>query len=1311
MTMNNSILFLIILYFWSFNLCAQEKKYPMLAPGEKLLAISKDDVNMIEDIIDTQSKIIGNYIPPKIIDDYTQEDRELRFKIEDQMTQEQIYDTIREMALRVCLQSFCGKKNKPCKDLASFKYVTLNDNYYITKLYCHKNVKNSPKQFSQEEVYSNNESCVTSENVPCPNPSSWFSYLPNLSGITATVSSTVSSYVRPLQKACTNNAITRLGKDISCAIIKDVMNTPGKDLSLMSILKIVFNTATKTMITQGVVKTINAMTGENASTLDIPSILENAENHLMIGKKNKTLDETQISKMEEWIRHARELASRYAGEKQSQMNLEQIIPKKSGEGEKDKKIEDKKITTTKEFARKLKKAAEGEKPQRSVLEKENIELLNVLDALIGFIQKIPVYSISIDERTIYKNIQENPIMASEKLVNALKGWAFTLANNVSKPYLEQDKRFPIITGGKSTEENIPIMVAASWANIPSKEIDGVELNNTKDIKEDNNAWNAYKEQLVKAILGFKSVEIGPDGQKLLRPVVNGVILHKNFHDILNNEKNGILHPKTFPLSRTKFTGLLKNVADANSETINGIDVLLAPNYVFPFNLSRIQFAITSTEFPEELRMGPANKNVVGSIQSRMLDMTTPNPNENERRGFIPIFIKRIQNLVQQKYPQELDSLDLNECTLRLTEIIEKDISIYLKLNKKLGIQGLYHLLNSYFDHIGKKLQGEHLNPQVCSFDALLDYNIVAFDLLAKIGTLAEYKKSTDLALGNPLDSEKKMLEEYEEFKQFIKDKATNYEYLYLMNKIGDVKSDVDSEVRLKLINDAKQFYEKYFKRVNLPTTEQIGNLLLEKFGYLQSSSDNESDVQVDGQPLKTDEKDVDRFDQIVSLVQGIYDKIQLLRMEKKEPQNVVNKIVRVNYLHKFAMDPMLFFDFAQLFGGLPVTHFKKLEEYLQIPNSSQESLLTTLDAISGINTASKIVRDASWNRFSTEFSIKQGYAYNMSVVEFPEGKVAFYYSVPKDAKDGGGYHKLFLKPSKFGALEQLVRESRGKSSVLITRDFMENNMVSIDGDTNKDLIQKIEEREGIKMVFFKNYLNANLWKPSLKEGLVVVDISSKDIDMICKWADKHPDKNPAINYLNNTNVVKIECIELFKKYLLQGITQDKFIYDDKLCFDFRGLTIFLNFIDPLLNAKTTENDLSLTFGLPPISGRRQIAQSDLNAKLLALKNELSNRPFANDQEKAKAIDSLTMSQEEHDLFNSLIKFDSKLCNDFQKINHEEPVPLTPLLHSIDLLILKIKSRNSFFQIESLGQTAQGSFKSMLEKYEVFTKYLDELKGK
>lgn len=1365
-------------------------KYPAINSGDIELGLSKAEIETTQNLVRSSLrgiKIDGDIGSTKIpelhvIDEYDPKltkDEKIQEEIQSIISKEQIEYELKNRAIIICQETMCG--NQKCQDLVEFEYIkSETGDYFFTKIYCKATIPILPSSDLSHQSTIMGEYC---ENVKsnklhslgiekCPSSTSWIPTIPSISGLSNAFSGAYNKYLKPLQQACTANNLSVITNDVACAMLKDITQngSPADLFSPWVAARRIFSEAYKAALSSAVVNTINAVTPQAANTIDIDSIIKNANEHKNKGKRNKTLAVKQINIIEDLLREASGLASNYAGEKAKLLDQFGNIPAKTTQASKDEntkivnktypnvkdvyfegrwvnieekkdieqaridkakkeeeekqRVEQEKLAanrTNKDIFENMIKVAKGKRPERAVLEKENPRLLVLLDALNEFTKIIPVEDSIVNRETVDLNIQENPALGNPKFVQELKTWAHTLANNANVSQMEQDKKFIIAASEPGTGKTTGIKLAAQWANIPVCSITGEDFQKLKiehDQKTKNitPAWDEYKAIISKCLLNFYITVIDEKGVEVKVKVARGVILHDDYHFALKTDASndlGYLHPDIAPLSRVHFLNAFKNFSDYNNETIDGFSVTLAPGIIFPLYTGKTQFAMTLNEQIKELSDKDAPG--MGPHQSRMLELPAGGPNENDRREFALTYIQKIKKAIQEKYGNDqVNKLDEKECHDRLLDVIEKDIQMYKKMNKTLGIRGTMSLLGGYLNHVKNKLKGPELNPKVCSFSGLPEFNVISFNIEATANTIQDYKKMVSEDMEKE-EQAKKLTLEIDAFMNSVRDKLMPNELENMEHSIKQAQNMKETLIYRKLyFDEAKKYYNEFCQRIRIPSPQEIGKKLTENYSYLQTTQEIAKEIPKDQIELQGNdnnasiqnikmEDEVNRFDQLLGLAENIYLKLMQYRGEITSDAkfSIPNNIIQVNYTHEGGRNPLFFRQFANIFGELPVMEVFNDLEMFKLPEKDLV-LKTDNTEVQKINAVAQKIRKTSWDNltFSSDYSNNSIYLKRLDLVD---GRCVLYFIDYVYGKKK--YH--ILQSDKFESIIKLIETAKQNEDIQITKEFAQANFETINEPSSNSNFEKIvNDITNIKLDIFDKYIAKFKGSKSLKEGFIVIHLNKEIIFRINYWAAHHPESNSSINYYKEP----IESLDFFKKQIFKLINSDSLKMPSlDTSINPKGLTLFLNFLGDW-HMKSQEGTQTITFGIPPISGRKKRAQALLQTRLAALRTTFENRHYKTEKEKEKALKSIELNGDEQNLFEIITNFDAQQAREYQSLLNK-PMPITPLESSILGIIVRVQTRNNMFKINLGASSPKTMLGSSEENYNEYKEEMEKTKRK
>lgn len=1272
------------------------KTINLIKANEALMALSKDQIKKMENLlklhINSDTIYLEDYDPTKT-----------QAETMNQAKENLLQRTLHDSALNIC-RSGNDCNGHSCNDVHSFTYF-LNEaenQYYFTKLLCsyidEKTIaKQKNENKSRLKKNAANEDCDTYVN----GSQGWFSSL--------------QSFAIPYIKVCTTTSVTRIIKDVACAVFNEMKDnsSPEDFLNPSALGSKILSTASQAAISSTVVTVASNLNNNTTETLDLLAIVEKAQEHLETGRNLFSKD--QIKTIEKWIEEANEEIKAFESIKLKELETIEIpIPVKQEikeeikeevkeDAKEENKAENKEVgklaqvakeskpikeikaekpvvtQKNQEIMKKVLKATEGRRPPRSVLAKENPKLLNLMDALTNFVIKVPNQTAITERDNVEENKKLNPAIGSSKFVSELSTWAHTLAKNAQTKTTGQDKKFLVAVSEPGTGKTTGIKLAASWANYPVCVITGEDVQKktvVNDDKDGKHAWDIIVELMKECIDNYFTINVFDDEKKeITKKVMPGVILFDDLHfalfsDALGNP--GHLNAKKAAKSRGQFFGLLKNAGDSNIETINEFSYDLAPGYKLPYNFARIYVGLTANELPEEFRPNQAD---FLPLQSRMYLMPAGGPNEEDRRNFAINFVNVIKKEIEKKFPNQLDELDENECKERLLEVMEEDIKMYIKNSRSLGIRGTVTLLKSYKDHVLNKLKGKKLDPKICSFEGIPELDVMAFDLKTKVDTISDYKKNVSEELAGAMQ-EDKILEQADKLRAKI----------LSINKTDKLNiENILNQLRIKdfTIKEKQEIYQKALKRYNdfsqlieLSDADKTGENLITQFGYLQTSNESQEDFK-EGEK---NQKDVNRFDPLVSVSEDIFSRIKATRLAIGNPEQQIplNYPIQITYTNPEAKDPLFFEMYAKVFGGLPVYELNKSSEMF---SPAVDKLAFKRNDLNVLNVALE-KSYSNWRNKDVRFEWSSK---DMQFMQHNPDDRYYYYL---EGKDENGKDSLFFLKSSCIEKLKIILVSNSK----ISKEFFQECLTPIRLRANtSDIIAEAKP----ELTVFKSYLQSMAGIPSAQEGILVIHLNEQILKDLSPWAQSHPDRLPSVDYKNNT----LEAYELLKRVITKMINQESTNIEELGNFDLRRMTVFFNLA---ANVSVPSNDgvKSLVFGNAPISGRKAKAEQLLNNLISELKNKVMLTPKITDAQKKEIINKINLNNVDLAIYNQLIEYDRKKAIAFFQI-YGKPLPTSPLELGITNLVNRVGIRFNILNVDVKEMKEKDLFKMIKNHYKVF----------
>ena len=737
--------------------------------------------------------------------------------------------------------------------------------------------------------------------------------------------------------------------------------------------------------------------------------------------------------------------------------------------------------TFKALIEKSKEASASRKPSKERLEKEDPELYHTLLALSQFV-KMPNEIQKSTSKEVQNRIDLLPALGSRDFIKSLKSTAFAIAENAFKDTKAQNKKVLIAASGPGTGKTTGILTMIQWANVPVCMLSGEKFN-ALQIPSNKTAYDLLIEYIKDCVV--KQFQLGN------KRVTNGILFLDDWHYVLEGP-NGLFY--TDQQSRKKFISLLKNLGDGAQET--PFEVELAPGRPFHINLSRVQTIMTLNKIPEDL----SEKGDIPTA-SRFMHLDVTYPDDTDRTDIALLFLPLIKNAIQERYGAEaLSTLDEKECRERLTEVAHEDIAMANKYNGRLGVRGLVELLDQYKQHVIGKFKQATFDSKICSFSGGSENN-PPFIPKSVSSRIISYRKQLDenMVLA---EFEKNLVQRIEELQAILaKTSALEKPEKTLTEElINTAQSDKNTnEKRQAALDEAFRKLKIALQRTPLPSRVEVGKGLLQKFGHLKASQNNDPDnnkgndaeiieeretspfragwvpsgqragvqtparhsVTPDFSPGLITQDGVDRFKELETIIENIHDR--LVRAQKGIP--FINQLIRVRYLDQDSHDPDFFKEIGKTLGNSPVCEISELRDFFHISNdiygTRNINIKLKLSDVTGKIVKNQIINDAG-EIIST----------NSIGSALVNGNFYFYISNPSNSQQN-----YYLIPLKI--IENLCKTTNHPE----TFQIKESQLLKL---STGSFIDQVEREFKPKFKFFDHCMHQFNNNPATERGIVVI---------------------------------------------------------------------------------------------------------------------------------------------------------------------------------------------------------------------------------
>jgi hypothetical protein len=882
-------------------------------------------------------------------------------------------------------------------------------------------------------------------------------------------------------------------------------------------------------------------------------------------------------------------------------------------------------------------------PDRTTLAERAPKLATVLEALDKF-STLPCRIQKTTREEVDRNFEDNIAWGSENFINTLKSRAHILAENAFKKVKEQNKKVMIAISGPGTGKTTNIQKMAEWIKQPLCMLTGEQFCKMK-MKEGQDAFAMFEEWLAIRLLD----QLRVDGSG----VINGLVLLDDFHFAL--EPGGPFSVDRY--SRPKFFQFLKNLGDANQESV--LSVELAPGRIIPLNLGRVQVILTLNRETREL--GETGE---PALLSRIFSLNPEYLTPADRK-FIATkrFLPTINKAIVQRYgwttPEDaadgLSRIDMGLAVESVLKVVAVDIDIAeKKFDGQMGFRALCDLLDQYKQHVLGKI-GDVALPVPEDLYGL--HGTPPFDPLKVAGNITDYKKGLDQNMAR-LDRVRFFQQKLAELRQSAST-LPRMRGEILLTKLKDIETSSDDDDRKKVLAAVETRLAEYLDVVPLPDRAAFGRALVQQFGYLRSRG-------ADGE--------ADRFGAIKSVATELY--FRMLAARHRSPRSEDdrcrdNRLIRVKFSDPAAEDPSVYGELAKILGGVPV-HFLTEPHSFFAPTERVPSFAPMELACTTLRTS------VASKTLSIRYKVREDYIDTMTNCTLQEVKIAerlYFYFRYEYAMDGRNYSNVVVTPA---AVESLVKAAESGTVV----DGTSSLYITLRGP--KGFEDTLREHMTPRLCFIENYLSHARDGLSTGEALIIAKMHAGIRMQMNTWAAMQPtfqpDKSPRA---------------LFERHLHAQLNAEALTLQGGRVFDPRSLTLFLldDTNDPAGNEAYAGNEdisLTLTLGIPPIEGRATRARFTLAQALSTVMRdaEMNLKLFGKDY-----LGKLALSQEEEAIFEELIVWDHQVAESARAAGYV--LPTSVLDHCVTSLVQRVADRETdYFEIDADSQLPElSAFKS------------------